>query len=156
MARSARPSWVRCSDSISTPISTNDASTMPSSSTVTWMPANTSASSGMVPGGKRRFSAPKMPWMPLFRMMATPMVAIIGIRWGALRLRSGLSTSTSTRNPSTPQKAKAKGRPTHSGMPETRMNSAAAYAPTMNTAPCERLMTPSTPNMSVKPSAKSA
>ncbi|MCY1380392.1 hypothetical protein D9M69_682090 [compost metagenome] len=65
---------------------------MPSSMTVRCRPAISITSSGTVPCGKRRLLAPKMPWAPLFRMMPTPMVAIMGIRWGALRLRSGLST----------------------------------------------------------------
>ena len=44
----------------------------------------------------------------------------------------------------------------HSGQPSLTTTCSAAYAPTMNTAPCDRLITPSTPKISVKPSAKSA
>ena len=92
MARSARPNCVRRMTYISTAISANDRKMMPSSMTVRCRPAISMTSSGTVPCGKRRLLAPKMPWAPLFRMMPTPIVAIMGIRWGALRLRSGLST----------------------------------------------------------------
>ncbi|MOA21072.1 hypothetical protein D3C78_1415500 [compost metagenome] len=92
MARSARPNCVRRITYISTAISANDRKMMPSSMTVRCRPATSITSSGTVPCGKRRLLAPKMPWAPLFRMMPTPMVAIMGIKCGALRLRSGLST----------------------------------------------------------------
>src|SRR2546422_8093206 len=45
--------------------------------------------------GKRLFSAPNSPWAPLVNMMATPMVAIMGIRCGELRRRRRRNTSTS-------------------------------------------------------------
>ena len=85
-----------------------------------------------------------------------PMVAIIGIRCGALRLRSGFSTSTSMTRPKRPDTTNANGSAAHSGNPKRATASTPAYAPTMKMAPCERLMTPSTPKISVKPGANNA
>ncbi len=104
--------------------------------------ANSIVSVGIVPDGKRMFAAPKMPCAALLSAMPMPIVAIIGIRCGALRRRSGFSTSTSIRSPTTPATANANGSASASGHPKRDTASTPAYAPTMNTAPCERLMTP--------------
>ena len=72
------------------------------SSTLICTPAKCSCSSGSRSLGKRRFSAPNTPCDALLKKIAMPMVAIIGIRCGALRRRSGLSTSTSISSPTTP------------------------------------------------------
>ena len=89
-----------------------------SSIAVTPMPAISIASFGIVPAGKRMFCAPKRPCAVLLSAIAMPMVAIIGIRWGALRRRSGFSTSTSISRPQTADTTNANGSAAHSGKPK--------------------------------------
>ncbi len=115
IARSARPSCVFFSVSISTVISTNDSRMMPSSSTVTLTPAICSESCGSTSLGKRWFSAPNVPCTRLFIARPRPIVAIIGIRWGASRLRSGLSTRRSISRPTAPENTNANTMAAHSG-----------------------------------------
>src|SRR5574340_812578 len=156
IARSARPSWVFFSASSSTAMSANDRKMIPSSSAVTSTPPKLSVRSGSNPAGNRMFCAPKIPCTALVRMMPTPIVAIIGIRCGAPRARNGRSTSRSITSPTQPLAANAATSAPHSGSARCATACSAAYAPTMNTAPCERLITPSTPKISVNPSANSA
>ena len=92
IARSARPSWVLRITIKSPAISANESRTIASSSTLICTPQKWSCRSGTSSLGKRWFSAPKMPCAALLKKIARPIVAIIGIRCGALRWRSGLST----------------------------------------------------------------
>ena len=53
---------------------------MPPCSKLTCRPPTLTLASDTVPAGKRRLSAPNRPCARLVKMMATPMVAIIGAK----------------------------------------------------------------------------
>ncbi len=126
MARSARPSWVRRITSSSPAISANDSTMMAISSMLICTGPRCSWRSGTTSDGKRRFSAPNRPCAALLKKMATPIVAIIGIRCGALRARKGLSTSTSISSPTRPLSRNATTSAAQSGNPSRTTASSAA------------------------------
>ena len=101
--------------SMSAAISANERTMIATSSSLIWTPANWSCLSGTMSDGKRRLSAPNTPCTALLKKIAMPMVAIIGIRCGALRLRKGRSTSTSITSPSRPLASNATNSATQSG-----------------------------------------